>query len=144
MTTSGGSKWLHSGLLILRIGIGVMFMLHGYGKVFDGPERWERLGESMGHLGITFAPVFWGFMAAISEFFGGALMILGLLFRPAMALMFMTMVVATADHLGEGDSVLKASHAIEDGIVFLSLLIIGPGKYTVIQLLRRRAEIAKA
>jgi putative oxidoreductase len=58
-------------------------------------------------------------------------MILGVLFRPAMVLMCITMVVAAVDHLAEGDTVLKASHAIEAAVLFLSLAFIGAGKWTL-------------
>ena len=46
------NKHRHIGLLVLRIGIGLMFILHGAPKLFDGPEKWvkdrRRDGES-GH-----------------------------------------------------------------------------------------------
>jgi putative oxidoreductase len=132
------SHWLDAGLLVLRLGIGTMFIVHGAPKLLDGPDRWERLGESMTNLGISFAPTFWGFMAAVSECVGGALMILGIVFRQAMAFMLVTMAVATVHHFAGGDSIGRASHAIEAGFVFLSLLIIGPGRYTVPYALRRR------
>jgi putative oxidoreductase len=138
MTQSKRYDWLNLGLLVLRLGMGAMFIVHGAPKLFDGSERWERLGHSMSNLGIEFWPRFWGFMAAISEFGGGVLMILGFLFRPAMALLFITMAVATVDHLAEGDSVGKASHAIEAGTVFLAMFLIGPGKYALRELVRRR------
>lgn len=141
MTQSKSYDWLNFGLLILRLGMGAMFIVHGAPKLFDGPERWERLGNSMSHLGIEFWPKFWGFTAAISEFGGGVLMILGFLFRPAMALLFITMVVATVDHLAEGDSLGKASHAIEAASVFLAMFFIGPGKYGLDKLLFRRNTV---
>ena len=119
------------GLLILRIGIGVMFIMHGYHKIIGGPDKWEKLGHAMGELGITFVPVFWGFMAALAEFGGGILLIIGLMFRPACLLLLFTMVVATLMHMGKGDSIVDASHSIEMGILFLSLLFIGPGRYRV-------------
>jgi putative oxidoreductase len=31
-------RYRDAGLLVLRIGIGVMFMLHGFPKVMGGPE----------------------------------------------------------------------------------------------------------
>ncbi|MBU1948526.1 MAG: DoxX family membrane protein, partial [Candidatus Eisenbacteria bacterium] len=66
------------GLLIIRIGIGLTVMtLHGYGKIKGGPGLWDNLGGAMSQFGITFAPKFWGFMAAFSEFGGSALLILG-------------------------------------------------------------------
>ena len=39
--------------------------------------------------------------------------------------------VAASMHLGKGEGLLAASHAIELGILFFSLLFIGPGRYSV-------------
>jgi putative oxidoreductase len=119
------------GLLVLRVGIGVMFMAHGWPKMAGGPEKWAALGSAMDTLGIGFAPAFWGFMAALAEFGGGFLLVLGVAFRPACALLLCTMIVASAKHLAAGDGFGKSSHAIEAGILFLSLLLIGPGAYRV-------------
>ena len=41
------------------------------------------------------------------------------------------MLMATLFHLGRGDGLKGAAHAIEVGIVFLSLILIGPGKYSL-------------
>ena len=100
------------GLLILRLGIGIMFVLHGYPKITGGIELWAKLGSSMSNFGIDFAPTFWGFMAALSEFGGAVLLILGVGFRLASLLMLTTMCVATAHHFGKGDGIQGASHAL--------------------------------
>ncbi len=125
------NKHRHTGLLILRIGLGCMFLFHGAPKLFGGPEKWEQIGMAMAVLGIGFIPTFWGLMAAISEFIGGICLILGLFFRPACTLLAITMMVAAASHLSRGEGLGGASHAIEDGIVFLSLILIGAGKYSL-------------
>lgn len=119
------------GLLILRTGLGVMFLWHGAPKLIGGPEKWGKIGMAMTNTGIHAIPVFWGFMASFSEFFGGICLILGVAFRPACALLTITMAVAASMHFGKGDGLNGASHAIEDGIVFLSLLFVGPGKYSI-------------
>lgn len=119
------------GLLLLRVGLGIVFLMHGIPKIMGGPEKWQGLGGAMGMLGITFAPVFWGFMAALSEALGGALLILGIFFRPACLFLAITMAVALNMHIGRGDTFAVYSHALEDGIVFLCLILIGPGKYVM-------------
>jgi putative oxidoreductase len=116
------------GLLILRIGIGIMFIWHGWPKIAAGPEMWEKLGGQMGLLGIHFLPAFWGFMAAFAEFFGGILLILGLFTRPIAFIMAFNMFIAALTHLSNGDGIGGASHAIELGIVFLAIMIMGAGK----------------
>jgi putative oxidoreductase len=108
-----------------------MFLYHGLPKLFGGPEKWERVGAAMGTLGITFLPAFWGFMAAISESLGGICLILGFFLRPACILLTITMLVAAASHLSRGEGLGGAAHALKAGTVFLSLILIGPGKYSL-------------
>ena len=125
------NRYRETGILLLRLGIGIMFILHGYPKLMDGPEKWESLGRNMGNFGIEFAPVFWGFMAAFSEAVGGLLVALGFLMRPACVLLFITMVVAATRHIAEEGKFMAGSHATEAAILFLSLIFIGPGKYSL-------------
>jgi putative oxidoreductase len=126
------------GLLLLRVGIGAMFMGHGWPKITGGPERWAALGKAMTHLGVDFAHTYFGFAAAVSEFFGGLLIALGLLFRPGCALLLATMLVASTMHVSKGDSFGASAHAIEAAIVFAALLLLGPGRYTLQAWIRRR------
>lgn len=129
MLTNASSKFHSLGLLIIRVGVGLSFIIfHGYGKIMGGPERWERLGNTMSQFGIDFLPTFWGFMAAFSEFFGAALLILGLFTRPAALLLAFTMFVALMKHAAAGEGY---SHALEVGVVFLALAIAGAGKYSL-------------
>ena len=124
-------KYRDAGLLILRVGIGIMFAFHGYPKLVAGSEAWEIIGGSMKALGIGFAPTAWGFMASSSECVGGILLVLGFFTRPACFFLLMTMIVAAIMHIGNGDPFLKYSHAMETGILFFSLILIGPGKYSL-------------
>ncbi|OGX86856.1 DoxX family protein [Hymenobacter glacialis] len=119
------------GLLLLRVGLGVMFMVHGFPKLAGGPEAWAGLGGVMGKVGLGFAPTFWGFMAAIAEFGGGLLLAVGLWFRAACVVLLLTMVMATVMHVSKGDGFGGYSHALESAFVFLGLLFAGPGKYSL-------------
>ena len=124
-------KYKNTGLLLLRIGLGVMMMTHGLPKLNAGVERWEGVGSAMGNIGITFFPVFWGLMAALAETIGGFLFVIGLAFRPACLVMAFTMLIASINHIAGGDGLSGASHAIELGFVFFGLMFVGPGKYSV-------------
>jgi len=124
------------GLFLLRAGLGFMFIIHGSSKIFAGPETWSQVGGAMANWGITMWPTFWGFMAAFAEFGGGIFFILGFLFRPAAILLTITMAVAATMHIQmDGLMTLKGfssySHAVELGIVFFSLIFIGPGKLSI-------------
>ncbi len=124
-------KYHDAGLLLLRVGIGFMFIMHGMPKFAGGPELWEALGKSMGMFGIHFLPAVWGFMAALAESLGGLFLILGLYTRSASFFLMLTMVVAAAKHILGGDGLSGSSHALEAGIVFLSLILIGPGRLSI-------------
>ena len=129
-------------LLVIRLGVGLsMLIFHGYGKITGGPGLWAAMGGHMANLGITFAPTMWGFMAGFSEFFGSILLILGVLFRPAAALLAFTMFVAVLRHLNLPADDPKAgwsgaSHAIELFAVYVGLFLAGPGRYAF-KLIRR-------
>ena len=129
-------KYRNVGLLILRIGLGFMFVVHGTPKIFGGPEMWAKIGTmGMAPLGIHFAPAVWGFLCALAEFGGGICVMLGIFFRPVCMVILIDMIVAAHMHLALGQGFGTASHAIEDGIVFLSLILIGPGSISLDALL---------
>lgn len=124
------SKYKNTGLLIIRVGLGIMFIFHGYPKLLGGPDKWAAIGDATKHLGINFFPVGWGLMAAVTETFGGFLILVGLAFRPTTILLSFVMLVAAIMHLKTGGGLKAASHAIEIAIVFIGLTFIGPGKYS--------------
>ncbi len=110
------------GLLFMRLGIGLVFIVHGYPKIMN-PIRWPILGELSG---LPF-PIFFGFLAAFSEFFGAFCLILGIFFRPACFLLICTMLGAISYHLGRGDAFSLWSHPLSMAIVFLGLMLHGAG-----------------
>lgn len=123
------NEYRDEGLLLLRLGLGVMFLLHGWPLLAGGPEKWAGLGGAMAALGIRGLPTLWGLAAALIEFCGGLCLILGAFFRPAVLLLAVTMAVAANHHLARGDGLAGASHALELCIVFLGLSLTGPGRY---------------
>ena len=128
-------KWLtryrEYGLLFLRMALGIIFVCHGLPKLMGGTQLWVKVGSALGNFGITFAPAFWGFLAAMSEFGGGILLILGFCFRPALLAMAFTMVVALVMHLHHGDGFSTWSHPLTCLVVFIGLLFVGPGRYSL-------------
>ncbi|HMT12471.1 MAG TPA: DoxX family protein [Ignavibacteria bacterium] len=141
MFTNFFDKHKDAGILFMRIGMGFSFIfVHGWGKIMGGPELWTKIGGSMANMGITFAPTFWGFMASVSEFGGGILILLGLFTRPASAFMAFTMLVAFMQHTSKLDPWNRAIYPMEMFAVFMALLFIGAGKYSLDNLLFRKKE----
>ncbi len=118
--------------LVLRLGLGgTQVFAHGLPKLME-PERWEATGRAMGSLGITFAPVFWGFMAGAMETVCGVLLLLGLFTRPATLMLLWIMFVAAAQNVMTAGSLGGGrAHPIDAGIGLLALLILGAGKLSL-------------
>ncbi len=119
------------GLLIMRVGIGLIFIMHGYAKIMGGSTQWLWLGSQMSFIGIQVYPTFWGFLAACSEFFGGILLLLGLGTRFVVFFMACVMFVATIMHYTQGDPFGTYAHPLALLIVFIGLLFAGSGKYSI-------------
>ncbi|MEZ5015298.1 MAG: DoxX family protein [Chitinophagales bacterium] len=122
------AKYIWLALLILRLGIGFSFIYaHGYAKI-SHPEKWAKYGGNMQLIHLDFAAGFWGFMAAYAEFFGAIFIGIGLFTRVHAGLLAFTMFIAFLTGIPKGEF---NSHAFEVGMVFIALLIAGPGKYSL-------------
>jgi putative oxidoreductase len=124
-------KYVNFGLLILRIGLGIMFVMHGLPNVQGGMEVWTKIGSAVQYIGIHAFYSIWGLLASVLEVGGGVLLLAGLLFKPTVLALIGIMAVAAYMHISLKEGFLAASQAIELGIVLLSLLITGPGKYSI-------------
>ncbi|MEO8447010.1 MAG: DoxX family protein [bacterium] len=129
---STSTRFTDAGILLLRIVISGLFMIfHGYSKITGGPQLWEKIGKSMSPLGVDFFPVFWGFMAAASEFIIPMFIITGILFRPSVLLLAFTMVVAMSTHFIKMDPWGKIEYPLVLFAVLIALFLTGPGKYSL-------------
>ena len=122
--------------LAIRLLLGTTLVFsHGIPKLMEGPERWEGSGRAMANLGITFAPVFWGFMVGATEALAGLLFWLGLAVRPASALMLFVMFVAALQNVvnagGLGGLAGGRAHPIDFAGGALALMILGAGAYSL-------------
>lgn len=121
-------KYVAAGLLILRIGIGIAFILHGFPKVFSGGA--EHLAGALVKAGIP-GGIVAAYLAGLAEFLGGMALIAGIIFRPTSIALAFTMLVALIFHLSLNDPFVKYSHALESLVLFIALAITGPGKYSM-------------
>ena len=124
-------KYRDVGIFLLRVGIGAMMVMHGWPKLAEGQHAWEKVGMAMQHLGVYSYPAIWGFLAAMSETVGGALLVVGFLVRPAALSIAFTMAVATVMTYRTSGNFNDWSHPLEIGIVALSLFIIGAGSLSI-------------
>ncbi|MBZ2188875.1 DoxX family protein [Alcanivorax sp. JB21] len=128
--------------LALRIPTGIIFIAHGAQKLFGsfGGHGLEGTGQWMASIGLQ--PGYLMALAAGSaEFFGGIALLLGLLTRPAAAVLAFTMLVAIfAVHIGNG--LFMSNNGYEFGLALLAisvaLFISGGGRASVDRLIGQR------
>lgn len=114
------------GLLIVRLWFGLVLCFgHGLSKL-TAPGKFLASVEARGFP----APEILGVLAIVSEFFGGLLLALGLLTRPAALFVLMTMLVA-AFFVHADDPFSKKEFALAYGMAAFALLVSGAGRYSV-------------
>jgi putative oxidoreductase len=124
-------KYRETGLLLMRASIGLIFIILIAPVIWDGRASWEHFGSAMRHLDFHSHYQFWGFLGAVLGCAGGVLMILGLFFRLGVVLtMAISLVHLVAVWDSHGDFLARLP-ALEMTILLLSLLLVGPGKYSV-------------
>lgn len=118
-----------AGLLLFRLLMGLLIMYHGYLKFAGGAPMLEGVGSALKMFGVTSGFYMFGFFAALSEFCGGLLVLLGLFTRLGALAVIGTLVVATLVSLPGG--FMAFAHPLEVSVGFLMLLVAGPGKYSI-------------
>ena len=127
-------------LFIVRVAIGVCFVIHGLGKLgLVGTGNMQGFVDWLESLGVPMAPV-QARMAMMSEIGGGTLLTLGLLARPACLLLIFTMIVAgRLGHKGAGYLITNnppgAEYTINLAVICGVFLLIGPGMISLDYLL---------
>lgn len=107
----------------VRLGAGVIFAAHGAQKLFGWFGGYGLEGTAGWMTSIGLEPGFlMAAMAGGAEFFGGLLLIVGLLVRPAALMLAVTVLVAIATvHLSNG--LFMADNGFEFGLALLVLSI---------------------
>lgn len=124
-----------SGALALRIPVGIIFAAHGAQKLFGwfGGYGLEGTGQFFGSVGLN-PGYLMALLAGTAEFLGGLALILGLLVRPAAAVLAFAMLIAIfAVHIGNGFFMDKGGYeyALALFAASLSLLFSGGGRFSV-------------
>ncbi|MFO7736786.1 MAG: DoxX family protein [bacterium] len=120
------------GLLLLRIFTGVGMMTHGYGKLFNNLEGFS---DFVAEIGFPF-PLFFGFMAGFTEFFGALFLTAGFMTRVFASLLAITMFVAAFIALA-GDPFSSRELALFYMVASIFFISKGGGKYSMDFLIRK-------
>jgi len=128
--------------LIMRVPVGLTLMAHGSQKLFGmfGGYGLEGTGQWMASIGLT-PGYLMALLAGSGEFFGGLLLLLGLLLRPAATVVAFTMLVALFTvHIHNG--LFMANNGYEYALtlaaIAISLVISGAGKVSLDNIIARK------
>ncbi len=132
------------GALVLRVPVGIILAAHGAQKLFGwfGGYGLEGTGQWLESIGL--APgILMALLAGSAEFFGGILLILGLLTRPAALVSAFTMIVAIFSvHIENG--LFMSNNGYEFALALfaatLALTIQGAGKFSVDHVIANRLQ----
>ncbi len=123
-------------ILLLRLFIGVCFVIHGLGKLgLVGPGNMVGFAGWLKSLGVPF-PETQARIAMLCELTGGTLIACGLLTRVGLTFCFATMVVAASlGHKGGGYLVTNNppgnEYALNLAVICVAMFLLGPGAYSL-------------
>jgi len=124
------AKYREVGLLLIRISIGLLFILYTAPALIGGPKAWGHFGTGASHFGLHSHVQVWGFLGALLGCLGGILMIFGLFFRIGV-LLVLVLAIGHAIAVDRGTGFRVALPSIEMCFVLAGVLFVGPGKYSV-------------
>ena len=119
------------GLLVLRLSLGLIFIYHGWPKLFTDPRHYAQMFAQMGFASPT------SYAIGALELFGGILLIAGFFTRPVALLLAIEMGVAIAKvHLAKGYlAVDQYQFPLVVGAAALALATCGAGGISLDELL---------
>ena len=124
-----------AGPLIARLTVGYVFMLTGWGKL----QNLDRVTEYFASLGIPFAEIMTPFVSGM-EFFGGLLLMLGVITRISAGGLAVTMIVAIISAKWSEIDSLHTLLGFEETLflaIFAWLAICGAGKASLDYVIER-------
>ena len=131
---SPSTRQLSLGLVLLRIAVGVVFMLHGKQKLFG--MGFAGVSDAFTHMGVPM-PGIMGPLVGLLEFFGGIALIVGLLtrlFELGFAIDMLVAILLVQFKNGFSHYELEFLLCVSS----VALLLMGGGEFSVDALLGRR------
>jgi putative oxidoreductase len=140
MDEEGVTKMQGWGLMLLRVVVGIVFLVHGFQKLFF--MGFGGVAGMMEGLGVP-APVLFAVILTLVEVLGGLALILGLFTRVAAVPLAIDMLVATLMvHLPNGFSAANGGYEFTLVLLVasLALAVAGPGEAALDRMLATRMK----
>lgn len=124
------AKYREAGLLLIRVSLGVLFILYTAPTLIAGHAAWARFGAGIHQIGLHSHYQVWGFLGALAACIGGVLLIFGLAFRIGI-LLLLALAIIYALSVERSSGFHIALPSIEMCFILAGLLFVGPGKFSV-------------
>ncbi|MGB7023490.1 MAG: DoxX family protein [Candidatus Acidiferrales bacterium] len=109
-------------LLFLRLGLGIIFIYHGFPKLFT---HTHQALQQFPHMGF---PPYFAYISGIVEFFGGVLLIVGLFTRIAALLLAGEMAIAIVRvHLPQGGPMAVSNYQFPLAVAVAAFTLVAVG-----------------
>jgi putative oxidoreductase len=125
LSTKYSAGAFNMAMMILRLGVGILMMMHGYGKLVHFGEKQHSFMNFLG-LGSSISLA----LVVFAEFFCSLFILLGLFTRLAVIPLIITVCVIIFK-VNHGDIFIDNENAPLYLISYLMLLLVGPGKISV-------------
>jgi putative oxidoreductase len=122
-----------TGLLLLRLAVGIVFLYHGWIKL-------TSIDQTIGFFASIGLSAFWAYLAALIETLGGIAFILGIFTRYVAVLLAADALIAIFKiHLGNGFSIVDGGYEYVFVLLFVSIAIFvsGAGKYSAAKWIKK-------
>jgi len=114
---------VNTGLLFLRIGVGVIFIITGYMKVSNMPQTVEYFAN----LGFS---AFWAYLVGVIEFFGGLIVLFGVGIYTRVSAKLLSIIMLVAMYLLRANFQMEMTPLLMFFVTF-AIICTGPGKYAI-------------
>lgn len=121
-------KRMNLALLVLRVTAGAIFVVHGYGKIFSNAPGMTNFTKMVTGMGFPLPGMF-AWAAALSEFVGGIMLILGV--YPSLAAVFTAITISVAAFKVKKGLPPKADAELALLAMSIAIALVGGGKYAL-------------
>lgn len=130
-------KYSHVSVFFLRLGVAMVFIFHGYNKLF-GPGAPQKMVDYLSRIGMPL-PTALAYMAGGAEFFGGIMVGLGLLTRQASLFLIIMMLIAIF-FVHRNDPYREMEHAVQMLVLSIGTLYSGSGSFSLENLVKKHGD----
>ena len=122
---------IHFGLLLMRLGLTAVLFLHALPKLFGGLPHWKNVGMGLSAINIGLPPEVIGFAVLLLEALGAVSFVFGYFFRAACIILFIIFGLYFFIYLQKPGYDTLMLWSLGLGAVFLCLVYVGPGRYSI-------------